>query len=373
MAVLPDFPGLSVNVCINGEDVPGPKHTDTSQPNGGDVFRDMKGEEDGVNLELLIGNHIESYSYLKADLKNDRIYDELELRDSHKQDLVSCDARRITVNIRLGIMRKITRPDQNRLAEEEERTPRVTCYRTTTRTRRFALWSGDCEVTRQIGAFHFKNDSRPISLEDRKVARLLLFYVYWLLQVDHCNLRWTFEESFFGYIHARDLNASIDRREFTREVFKALTPGGIAEFHKRSIGLKSRKAPLAENSYLYQWGEFFRQSGEKRGRSFLVEADGALRQAMEIAGFEMIKESMYQIPIGEWPESDDLKRLGKFALMDFNYNIEGSMLRLATEVLGWSEERTRLFAAALREEVRLHSARDELYAVRNVVVGVKPS
>ncbi|SPJ80258.1 uncharacterized protein FTOL_08650 [Fusarium torulosum] len=122
--------------------------------------------------------------------------------------------------------------------------------------------------------------------------------------------------------------------KFTKEVFKALAPGGVAEFHERPIGINITKGPLTENSHLYQWGEFFRQAGEKRGRPFLVEADGALRQAMETAGFERIEEYMYEIPIGEWTESDDLKSLGKFALMDFNYDVEGSMLRLATEVLG---------------------------------------
>lgn len=138
MAVLSDFPGLSVNVCISGNDVREHKSPDTSQHNVREVYRHMEYEigshcsiaidlnsqlpfrddEGIVNIEILIGKNIlvESCSYFKADLEDGRrIYDEIELQDFHTKYLVFCDAHQITVNVSLGIVREISQPDRNEL------------------------------------------------------------------------------------------------------------------------------------------------------------------------------------------------------------------------------------------------------------------
>jgi hypothetical protein len=80
-----------------------------------------------------------------------------------------------------------------------------------------------------------------------------------------------------------------------------------------------------------------------------------------------------QIPIGPWPESEEGKKLGKFSLVDFMYDIEGTMLRLGKEELKWSEDKIRLFATELRKCVSLHWGKCEFYKSCIVVVGKRPS
>ncbi|RYC78976.1 hypothetical protein BFJ63_vAg18146 [Fusarium oxysporum f. sp. narcissi] len=191
-------------------------------------------------------------------------------------------------------------------------------------------------------------------------------------QVDDCGREWTFKESSFDYIHARDLNGSVNWREFTKEVFRALAPGGVAEFHEGPIEFRSRKVTLAKESYMNRWGEFFRAAREKRRRPFLVANNETLQQEMAVAGFKDITAYEYEIPIGPWPESEEGKTLGKFARAILTLDIVGSILRLAIEDFGWSEKETHVFAARVRNEILSCSKEYEIYTSRKVVVGKKP-
>ncbi|EXM12980.1 hypothetical protein FOTG_18547 [Fusarium oxysporum f. sp. vasinfectum 25433] len=190
-------------------------------------------------------------------------------------------------------------------------------------------------------------------------------------QIDDCGREWTFKESSFDYIHTRDLNGSVNWREFTKEVFRALAPGGVAEFHEGPIEFRSRKVTLAKESYMSQWGEFFRAAGEKRRRPFLVGNNETLQQEMAVAGFKDITAYEYEIAIGPWPESEESKTRGKFALAIFTLDIVGSILRLAIEDFGWNEKETHVFAARVRNEILSCSKEYEIYTSRKVVVGRK--
>ncbi|PCD24132.1 hypothetical protein FGRA07_11408 [Fusarium graminearum] len=181
----------------------------------------------------------------------------------------------------------------------------------------------------------------------------------------------SFKESSFDYIHARDLNGSVDRCKFAKDVFTVLAPGGVAEFHEGPIEFQSIK-PLAKGSYMDQWGGFFRAVNEKRRRSFLVTNDGTLRQAMAAAGFEDITVHEYKIPIGPWGKSKKDKTVGQLALEALTLDTVGSILRLAIEDLGWSEEWTYVFATRVRNEIFMYSEYNNVYMLRTVVVGKKP-
>ncbi|CAG2004004.1 unnamed protein product [Fusarium graminearum] len=181
----------------------------------------------------------------------------------------------------------------------------------------------------------------------------------------------SFKESSFDYIHARDLNGSVDRCKFAKDVFTVLAPGGVAEFHEGPIEFQSIK-PLAKGSYMDQWGGFFRAVNEKRRRSFLVTNDGTLRQAMAAAGFEDITVHEYKIPIGPWGKSKKDKTVGQLALEALTLDTVGSILRLAIEDLGWREEWTYVFATRVRNEIFMYSEYNNVYMLRTVVVGKKP-
>ncbi|EXM12938.1 hypothetical protein V3481_007089 [Fusarium oxysporum f. sp. vasinfectum] len=191
-------------------------------------------------------------------------------------------------------------------------------------------------------------------------------------QIDDCGREWTFKECSFDYIHARDLNGSVNWREFTKEVFRALAPGGVAEFHEGPTEFRSRKVTLAKESYMNRWGGFFRAVREKRRRPFLAANNETLQQEMAVAGFKDITAYEYEIPIGPWPESERSKALGKFALAILTLDIVGSILRLAIEDFGWSEKETHVFAARVRNEILSCSKEYEIYTPRKVVIGKKP-
>jgi ubiquinone/menaquinone biosynthesis C-methylase UbiE len=114
-------------------------------------------------------------------------------------------------------------------------------------------------------------------------------------QIEDCEQEWTFEDSSIDYIHARGLNGNVDRFEFTKKVFKALKPKGVVEFVEVCIEPNTKKRTLAANSYIKQWGEFFREAGKKRRKHFMVSNDGTLRQAMETVGFEDIEVCEYEV------------------------------------------------------------------------------
>ncbi|KAF5227781.1 hypothetical protein FANTH_14677 [Fusarium anthophilum] len=187
-------------------------------------------------------------------------------------------------------------------------------------------------------------------------------------QIDDCSREWTFKESSFDYIHARDLNGSVNWREFTKEVFRAVAPGGVAEFHEGPIEFRSRKVTLAKESYMNRWGEFFQAAREKRRRPFLVTNNETLQQEMAVAGFKDITAYEYEIPIGAWPESEEGKTLGKFALTILTWDVVGSILRLAIEDFGWGEKETHAFAARVRNEILSCSKEYEIYIPRKVFI-----
>ncbi|EXM14001.1 hypothetical protein RAB80_018272 [Fusarium oxysporum f. sp. vasinfectum] len=192
-------------------------------------------------------------------------------------------------------------------------------------------------------------------------------------EIEDCEQEWTFEDSSADYIHARGLNGNVDRIEFTKKVFKTLKPEGVVEFVEVCMEPSTKKGTLATNSCIEQWGDFFREAGKKRRKHFMVTNDGTLRQAMETVGFEDIEVYEYEIPIGPWPESREGQKVGQFGLVDFMYDIEGTMFRLGEEELKWNEDEIRLFAAELRNYVRLHWGEFEFYKSCIVVVGKRPS
>ncbi|KAM0080393.1 hypothetical protein ACKRZS_007455, partial [Fusarium odoratissimum] len=113
-------------------------------------------------------------------------------------------------------------------------------------------------------------------------------------QIEDCEQKWTLKESSVDYIHARGLNGNVDRFEFTEKVFKALKPKGVVEFVEVCIEPCTKNGTLAKNSYIKQFGDFFREASRKRGKPFMVTDDGTLRRAMETAGFEDIEEYKYE-------------------------------------------------------------------------------
>ncbi|PCD20242.1 hypothetical protein AU210_016654 [Fusarium oxysporum f. sp. radicis-cucumerinum] len=185
--------------------------------------------------------------------------------------------------------------------------------------------------------------------------------------VESLDLR-TFEKSSSDFVHLRDLKGRISNwGEFAKEIFNVLKPGGVAEFHEGTIQFKA-KAELPENSFMKEWGDLFRKAGAERGARFDIIQSGILLNSLRAAGFSEIREYPYDVPI---EPSQQQGELGQLAWLESVGDIEGSILRLAVENLGWSEERCYMFAAGLRNELKKTTVKP--YMTRLAIVCKKPS
>uniref|UniRef100_A0A0C4BKV8 Methyltransferase tdiE n=1 Tax=Fusarium oxysporum (strain Fo5176) TaxID=660025 RepID=A0A0C4BKV8_FUSOF len=185
--------------------------------------------------------------------------------------------------------------------------------------------------------------------------------------VESLDLR-TFEKSSRDFVHLRDLKGRISNwGEFAKEIFNVLKPGGVAEFHEGTIQFKA-KAELPENSFMKEWGDLFRKAGAERGARFDIIQSGILLNSLRAAGFSEIREYPYDVPI---EPSQQQGELGQLAWLESVDDIEGSILRLAVENLGWSEERCYMFAAGLRNELKKTTVKP--YMTRLAIVCKKPS
>ncbi|PCD21077.1 hypothetical protein AU210_016504 [Fusarium oxysporum f. sp. radicis-cucumerinum] len=177
----------------------------------------------------------------------------------------------------------------------------------------------------------------------------------------------TFKKSSQDFVHLRELKGRINNWvEFAREIFDVLKPGGVAEFHERTIEFKA-KAELPEDSFMKEWGDLFRKAGAERGARFDVIESGILLSSLRAAGFSDIKEYTYNVPIEHWQKQGEI---GRLAWLECVCDIEGSIFRPAVKNSGWREDRCHMFAAGLRDELKKTTVKP--YTTRVAVVCKKP-
>lgn len=77
---------------------------------------------------------------------------------------------------------------------------------------------------------------------------------------------------------------------------------------------------------------------------------------LEKAGFVDIVEVTYSWPMNGWPKKNHkLRNIGRWNQLRLHNGIEGFMLRLLTNVGGWSYEESQLFLASMRNAVKDYS------------------
>jgi hypothetical protein len=87
-------------------------------------------------------------------------------------------------------------------------------------------------------------------------------------------------------------------------------------------------------------------------------------EMMSDAGFVDIVATPFKWPINTWPKDRKYKEIGKWVSENFNWGAESMSLALFTRGLGWSVDEVRVFAAALRADLR----NPKLHAYWNVWV-----
>lgn len=78
-----------------------------------------------------------------------------------------------------------------------------------------------------------------------------------------------------------------------------------------------------------------------------------------------------KVPSSTWPTDPLEKEIGKYNLCSLLLAVESYSLALFTRVLGWSNERTQVFLAGVRHDLKNPNV--HTYCNLHVVYGRKPS
>jgi SAM-dependent methyltransferase len=188
-------------------------------------------------------------------------------------------------------------------------------------------------------------------------------------EIDDVTLEWTFPDEFFDFIHIRELFGCIpDWDFFFEEAYKHTKPGGWIEIVEHSVQPIADDGTMGPDHFYHTWGKTVIEMGDRFGKTFTIWEEA--KERMERAGFVDIVEVEYKWPINGWSQDKKMKNIGRWNQLRLHDGIEGFMLRLLTQVGGWSLSRAQLHLAQMRKE--LTSYRTHAYLPGTVVYGRKP-
>jgi SAM-dependent methyltransferase len=175
---------------------------------------------------------------------------------------------------------------------------------------------------------------------------------------------WHFSEP-YDLIHLRNMKGVFAHwEEVYAEVYKSLSRGGWIEVADYDLGqvpmplenAESTDLPLPTLRRLYaSLMEASFKSGRPLGTFYMHPS------YLEEAGFVDVKTTQVNIPVGQWPEDEEQKSLGKLMLVLVMETLEISLLRLLTKYGDqrkvWTIEEIQSDVMIAKEEVADWSAR----------------
>ncbi|KAK0611258.1 S-adenosyl-L-methionine-dependent methyltransferase [Immersiella caudata] len=174
-----------------------------------------------------------------------------------------------------------------------------------------------------------------------------------LFEIEDATSPWTFAPNSFDFVHMRYLfGAFSDWNAVYREAFRVVKPGGFIESFEASSQFESDDGTLADGSPMDQWGKVYQEAGKRFGRSFSVIDDNVQVPGLEAAGFVDVEVVDGKLPLNGWMEDDKWKEIGQFCRLALEQDIEGYILFIWTQVMGWTAEETKVFIAHLRRQMR---------------------
>ncbi|KAI2467545.1 S-adenosyl-L-methionine-dependent methyltransferase [Annulohypoxylon bovei var. microspora] len=209
---------------------------------------------------------------------------------------------------------------------------------------------------------------------------------YWVpvnlrFEIDDCTAApWTYAPRSFDFVHVRYLFGAIrDWDGLYAEAFRALRPGGWAESVEPSTYVRSDDGSILEGdgSALSEWAPLFIEAARKYGsrsyegpRPMSMVEDGTVLKAFRRAGFSDIVMRSYKCPLTPFSTDPHLREVGLYARSAMEEGMEGFVLYLFTNGLGWSREQVTLYLHRVRQELR--DTRKSPYIEVQVVYGRKP-
>ncbi|KAG7284720.1 hypothetical protein NEMBOFW57_009329 [Staphylotrichum longicolle] len=172
-------------------------------------------------------------------------------------------------------------------------------------------------------------------------------------EMEDATQAWTFEENSFDFVHIRYLFGSIpDWDELFKQAYRVLKPGGYIETFEADALVFSEDGTVKEGSPLDQWGKVFKEGGKKFGRSFLGVNEDVQRKGLEAAGFSNLKTFDYNTPMTGWSTDKKWREIGEYSHAAMEQDLEGMILYMFKEVMGWSTVEIHAYIGHLRRQLR---------------------
>ncbi|KAL6159505.1 hypothetical protein ACJQWK_05816 [Exserohilum turcicum] len=188
-------------------------------------------------------------------------------------------------------------------------------------------------------------------------------------EIDDVSLEWTFPPDHFDFVHIRELFGCIpDWDFFFAQAFRHTKPGGWIEIVEHSVCPVADDETMGPDHFYHTWGHVVVDMGNKFGKSFTIWEESADR--IRKAGFVDVTVVDFKWPMNGWPTNAKLKNIGRWNQLRLMDGVEGFMLRLLTQVGGWSVARAQLHLAQMRKELKSYKA--HAYLPGTVVYARKP-
>jgi SAM-dependent methyltransferase len=171
-------------------------------------------------------------------------------------------------------------------------------------------------------------------------------------EIDDVEEPWTYSRK-FDYIHSKIMAGSIRNWPYlVQQCFDNLNPGGWVEFADWDYTpfLPDGTADTRDN-WVVRWHKLMMDTClEKTGAT--ARPGPHIKKWVSDAGFEDVKEIVFQVPIGSWPKDPKLKEVGRYYKSSLDEGIEGISLRIFTQLAGMSVEETCVTNAMFRKAMK---------------------
>lgn len=175
-------------------------------------------------------------------------------------------------------------------------------------------------------------------------------------QIDDFLKPWTFPADEFDFIHLRCLYGCVpDFPALYRQAFEHLKPGGWIECVEMDVLIESDHVTIPEDHVFNTWANVLYEGGRKLGCPFDVCKEHNMLEYVKKAGFVDIVEKKIKVPLHGWPKDATLRDMGYLAQAALDQSMEGFVLFMLVQTLGWTHEETMVLIANMRREMRKKS------------------
>ncbi|KAE8343266.1 hypothetical protein BDV24DRAFT_149874 [Aspergillus arachidicola] len=204
------------------------------------------------------------------------------------------------------------------------------------------------------------NDISPI--QPQWVPPNVKFYI------DDVERDWV-EGQKYDLIHCRYMAGSIkDWPRLIRQSFRHLRPGGYLELQESINTLYSEDDSLPPDCDTVKMMDALKEGCLRIGQT--MDPAPNMHDWVEDAGFTIVDERKFKLPLGNWPKDKRLKECGSFNRVNFVEGVDAFTASILPDILGWRKEEVMVLNAAVRREVlanTMHALFDFL-----VIVAQKP-